>query len=660
MKCIKTNSHFILAQIATNTQAKHLKMHRQLYPTHVLLQICHRTLSIFAFVSISFLIVQSTSAGQIDPAYEIEKTVRNIHINDDYSYTDTVENLNKINTPYGIELLSEYQIAYKAGLESVEVLEAYSILPDGKRINVAKDKIFTETDSSENDSRIHNDRKQTVIVYPKLIVGGKTYVRYIKRVKAQVFKGTLQLMKSVPPTILVRSGEFTVEHNPRLPLYTYKRQMEGGRIEDSKKGLARYRFTYSNLTAYAEEDNQVDNIDFSPYAQVSTFKTPIEYGQEFQKGFDKNSEITKQVKALADQITAGITDDFEQAKAIYEWVTKEIRYTALGFGDKGLVPHKPDTIIHNRYGDCKDHDNLLIALLATKNIEASSALINLGNSYQITPLGSSIPFNHVITYLPKWDMYLDSTQNIAPFGVLAIDIMGKPTVLTKLNRIGQTPTPTPNDVAVINHSQIIILDDGRMTGTSTSQYKGSPELEARLLYSQYSGGQKEEIVNRHLKSTGSIGSGEFTVTDVLDLKQPIKVEGKFQLDPYTNFPGEGAISIPIGLADSQIYRLSKHKLDEKLVFPQFCQSKNAEDTVELIFPENTQITKIPESTDFDDGTIQYHSRYVLEGNTVKVTRKLISNRKSPVCIPDNMMVSWNKFLSVLKRDIRGQVFYNNL
>jgi hypothetical protein len=90
-----------------------------------------------------------------------------------------------------------------------------------------------------------------------------------------------------------------------------------------------------------------------------------------------------------------------------------------------------------------------------------------------------------------------------------------------------------------------------MTGTSTTQYKGSPELDARLLYSQYSGDQKEEIVNRHLKSTGSIGSGEFTVTDVLDLKQPIKVEGKFQLDPFTNFPGEGAISIPIGLADSQ-------------------------------------------------------------------------------------------------------------
>jgi hypothetical protein len=595
-------------------------------------------------------------AGQIEPAYEVEKTSSSIHINDDYSYTDMSENLNKVITPYGIEVLSEYQISFKDGLESVEVLEAYTIQPDGKRINVAKDKIFVETESDEDDSRIHNDRKQTVIIYPKLVVGGKTYVRYIKRVKSQVFKHTLQLMKSVSPNILVREGEFNVEYNSRLPLFTDKRDMEGGRIEDGKNGLVRYHFTYSNLVAYAQEDNQIDSIDFSPYAQVSSFKSPVEYGQEFQKGFDKNSRITNQVKALAEEITAGITDDFEQAKAIYEWVTKEIRYTALGFGDKGLVPHEADTI-HNRYGDCKDHDNLLITLLAAKNIDATSALINLGESYRLTKLGSSIPFNHVITYLPKWDLYLDSTQNTAPFGILAGDIQGKPTVLTKLNRIGQTPTATPNEVALINHTQITILGDGRMNGTTSTQYKGSPELGARLRYSQYSGSQKEDIVNHHLKATGSVGSGEFTVTDVHDLKQPLKVEGKFQLDPLTNFPGEGAFSIPLGLADSDIHRISKHKLDEKLVFPQFCQSRNAEDTVELSFPEHTQITKIPEAIDFDDGLIQYHSSYVLEGNTVKVHRKLISNRKTNVCIPSEMMENWNNFLKVLKRDVRGQVFY---
>ena len=90
---------------------------------------------------------------------------------------------------------------------------------------------------------------------------------------------------------------------------------------------------------------------------------------------------------------------------------------AIFLGSGGVVPNLADQVMRNRYGDCKDKTTLLIALLASKGIEASTAMVNSGSAFEIPRLGSVNPFNHVIVYIPQWDLYLDPTAELAPFGV---------------------------------------------------------------------------------------------------------------------------------------------------------------------------------------------------------------------------------------------------
>ena len=54
------------------------------------------------------------------------------------------------------------------------------------------------------------------------------------------------------------------------------------------------------------------------------------------------------------------------------------------------------------------------------------------------------PLNHV-TYVTSLDLYLDSTQRLAPFGVLPWSDLDKPTVLTRLDRLG------PNGILNVEH-----------------------------------------------------------------------------------------------------------------------------------------------------------------------------------------------------------------
>src|SRR6516225_1604302 len=116
----------------------------------------------------------------------------------------------------------------------------------------------------------------------------------------------------------------------------------------------------------------------------------------------------------------------EQAHLIYDWVSKHIRYVAIFLGNGGYEPHDAATILENGYGDCKDHVVLLESLLAAKGIASLPVLIDSGNRYRATEAATPAAFNHVLTYLPEFAIYADSTIGVAPFGALAAAEYGKP------------------------------------------------------------------------------------------------------------------------------------------------------------------------------------------------------------------------------------------
>jgi len=76
----------------------------------------------------------------------------------------------------------------------------------------------------------------------------------------------------------------------------------------------------------------------------------------------------------------GLTTDEEKIRAIYEYVSQEIRYVSLSFGVTRYAPHPAGTVLANQYGDCKDKHTLLAAMLGAAGIEAWPVLANTGRS----------------------------------------------------------------------------------------------------------------------------------------------------------------------------------------------------------------------------------------------------------------------------------------
>ena len=606
----------------------------------------------FAF----FLTGKVEAKGDYEALYAIERQVVTTHVNADGSDVEIEELTKIIRSQLAVIALSQADIPYNSSFQKVDVLEAYTILPSGKKIPVLPNAIRTVDDDISSGASKFSDQKHRIIIFPNVSAGTKVYYKVKTTTHTPLFAKNYQYDLYFSPSREVRHFEWHFSHDPGIPIQVDVKDVKGGRIEDGSKGDIRYVYTYQQLGIKIIEPNQVAYSDFSPHIIFSSFKSQIEVGKAYEDKAKIKAKVTPEVKSLADKITRDIDDPKEQAIALYQWVSSNIRYVAIYLGAGGVVPNDANSIIQNRYGDCKDHDLLLRALLAAKGIESSSALINMGDAFVIPKLGTVSPNNHVITYLPRWNDYVDATQELVPYGLLSKDELDKPVVLTALGKMGRTPKMTAENNKMVTLSKFKIQRNGEILGTSVTSYYGSKEVEARFKYENYVTLTEESTVKNHLASFQQTGTGKFIPSNIYDLNVPFKLQSEFTLDSVMNIPGPGAITIPVGLSPGYFANLQYNKPSEKFYFPYICLSGTIIEESEIIFPKNIKVTHIPVKTEYAESGVLYASTYTLKDNALSVMRILKLNRPSSVCQP-NELERWKRIYQVVRKDMLAQILY---
>lgn len=103
---------------------------------------------------------------------------------------------------------------------------------------------------------------------------------------------------------------------------------------------------------------------------------------------------------------------------VYRWVRDRIRYSGIFDGLGAVVPHAPDAVVDQGWGDCKDKAFLLAQLLDEVGVEAHVALV----SPELRDLTKQAPhlgaFNHAVVALPDGEgfTFLDPTSSTLDFG----------------------------------------------------------------------------------------------------------------------------------------------------------------------------------------------------------------------------------------------------
>ena len=579
----------------------------------------------------------------------------------DGTWTTEMDLARRIDESQAVAPSGQAPVQYSESLQSLEILEAYTITRDGMRIDVPADKIITQQVPASAGAPTFSDNKLRMVIFPQVEVGATLALRYRIRQLKPLLPGVFSAMTVFNRFIDTDSGSVTVRAPEKMKLYINSRDVQGGEVKSSVAGQREWHWTYGNAKAILPEPGSLIAETFSPYVAVSTLQTYPDLARAYMIGAEPAAKVTPAVQKLADEITAGITDKRAQADALYRWVSSQLRYVAISMGAGGYVPHNADDILAARYGDCKDKTTLLTALMHAKGIRAMPVLIHTANTFDLPDTVLPGAFNHVITYLPDWDLFVDSTSGFAPFGVLPPGVRAKQALLggdKALKPVVRvTPAANASKDRLIQRTAATLTADGSVSGTNRIEAQGAVEAVLRGSLGAITETTRPAVAQRLLSASGQTGEATLNVSDARDLNVPFSFVFEFRTPQRVNVPGPGALPTSFGMpspSGAQSFSASVLQLDRKLDFP--CPTDGTEEQMELTLPAQVKITSLPKSASIESPYGRFAATYTVKDQQLVVNRRLDLTPPRAVCTAADM-AELRKFATSISQAMRAQILY---
>lgn len=602
------------------------------------------------------LAIPSIANAAFTPPYSIMSFIYDYDVQKDGSYSRVTEKNIRIDTPQGIDQYGQAKIYYDGKRDKLEILDAYTIRPTGEKVTVTPDRIKRINAETEDEAPYFSDQMTAVIIFPQVEVGSQLYYKAVLTEEHPIVSGRFGTMITFTPHRRYDDAIVRLTHPSDMPLQAYARGIEGNRTILSD-GRIQYEYHYKQGYAYPLETDQVTYEDFSSVVQFSNYQSYADLAKVTNDLFQPKTKVTERTQKLADELILGAKSSKQKAQIIYDWVSKNIRYVGIDVGASGFEPHYADEILEHQYGDCKDHAVILETLLAAAGVSSSPVLINISDSYQLPQLAGKYYFNHVITYVPEMDIYLDSTAQFAEFGTLPAEAMGKPVLIIQNGNIRETPVSSPIRDYTVTNTKLRLLKDGSVVGSSEYIPHGYFTTSSRTAQFSYENKNTQTVVDMLLKRFLETGTGELIHQNPTDLSTKWRVDSKFKLDPVINLPGPSAMSIPTGLTPGYIKLTSNTKPYENRRYPYNCGSSMHIENIELSIPNTVRVTRIPRDLNVKSKEQTYQSTYRLVNNKLHVTRQLTTNVQTDVCKPNQPYTKeLSSVLNQVKSDLRSQIF----
>ncbi len=600
-------------------------------------------------------VIAAPAKAQIQPATTALLVEDRFRIERNGAFSETITRTVRINTVAGINEWSSVRLPYSVSRQKLEVLSAYVVTPAGKRIEVDKKQIFTKLDNAGVGAPMFSDTELRIIVFPQLAVGATVHYSVRYQTHTPLFPGQFSDIEWFSRYAQWQKVRVSYDFPADMPLHFEAWGMQAWMPpQPAGKGRKVVGYALNDVQPMAPETIAPSPYVFSPRVFVSSFADYAAIGDAYAARAEAKAAVTPQVRKLADEITHGISEPRAQAVALYDWVAKHIRYVAVYFGVGGVVPHSADTILANRYGDCKDHVTLLQALLAAKGIASVGALIDAGGPNR-PPRVAVNRFNHIITYLPQWKLFVDSTVGEAPFGVLPSADLGRQVVLVQpvadTPRVLETPAFDAQTNAVVNRDQSRIESDGTLISRGSQRGIGAADIGMRAGYLNVRPGAEPYIVQSMLAARGLQGSGNMHFGNPLDFATPFELHLEATVPGFAPMPGPAALAIP----GSGTWINVPGGDAAQRVLPLACYGDARSSTTQLQFPRGSHFIAIPPDVRFTNAAGSYVAQYRIEGSTVLAERRLVTYGNG-LC-PASMLADFQALARVIGTDQRTQVLY---
>jgi tetratricopeptide (TPR) repeat protein/transglutaminase-like putative cysteine protease len=320
-----------------------------------------------------------------------------------------------------------------------------------------------------------------------------------------------------------------------------------------ENGRTILRWKRSNLTAVREDEQPTMKTQRpkSPDIQLTSFPSwnaVARWYAEFEK---KRSAPSPEITAKAQELVRGATNELEKMRALYAYVSKNIRYVNTSLDLGVLQPRSPANVLADGYGDSPDKQALLAAMLEAAGIPSEAALIpSAGNLDRDLPSPSQ--FDRVITAVPQNGklLWMDAAPEVAPFRFLPASLRNKSVLLVSREGSGkiiETPAdpPFPSTQDVELACQLSEL--GKLSGTIRYSLRGDTEFLLRTAFERTPKAEWNQLAQTILTLDGLRGEVvRVEASDPRDTEKPFQLSVEFFETNLLTWPDKrGKIALPL-------------------------------------------------------------------------------------------------------------------
>ncbi|WEX15908.1 DUF3857 and transglutaminase domain-containing protein [Pseudomonas sp. G11] len=599
------------------------------------------------------LFAAKARADYTDLSLTHERDIQSYVVNADGSFVLDVERVMRINEERALKPNAQRSVSYNRTLETLNIVEAYTLKPDGRKVVVSADQIKEQQEAVSAEAPMFQDSRVKVVIFPELQVGDRMVMRYQRHRNTPLFPRQFEDLSS-PDFYQSEQVRLIYDMPANMQLHADSRGFNAS-TPTTANGRTVYRWDLEKTEKNRVEDGSVAYTDYGQFLAVSTFTDYKQFAQAYAAR--AQVEVTPAMTKLAKELTANLDTPRSKALVLSDWVRKNIRYVAVYIGAGGVVPHSAQTVLDNRYGDCKDHVALLEALLKAVAIESSPALINSGNAYVLPKVPTLGLLNHVITYVPSLDLYLDSTATPIAAGYLPIPELGKPVLLTQAGERAHTPSNQQGKIATTLTFKINAKGAADFTHDSIAQ-GWSAEIN-RFIFKAMQPADRNQLVQKILSMYGQSGSGVIETDSLEGTSDTFKSTINGRTNNLVNLPGPTGTptlsSLAGGIAQSVFSLIAEKERTQTFT----CLSGEISEVARLEFPGKVKILAVPKSVSVKQAGFDYRSTYVKKGNTVLITRHYMFTKPDILCTPEDF-VAMQPAIDGMVNDLKSQVIVQRL
>jgi tetratricopeptide (TPR) repeat protein len=537
----------------------------------------------------------------------------------------------------GVQGFGQLRFGYNASNDRMEIRYVRVIKPDGSIITAGPDAVQDLTGVVQQLGPVYTDYREKHVTVPGLRPQDVLECEVVTTFHTALAPGQFWMQHDFSQSSIVLDEQLEIDiPSGRSVKLKTKPGQDAKTTEENGRRI--YRWTTSHLARTDDKETEKNHKkkkkpDQVSDVQMTTFASWEEVGRWFA-GLEKDRRVpSKAVRAKADDLTKGLTSDREKAEALYTFVAQNFRYVSISLGLARYQPQAAADVLHNQYGDCKDKNTLLAALLEAEGLHSSSVLIS--SARKLDPdVPSPSQFNHVITMLPlgKDEIWMDTTTEVAPFQLLAYQLRKKQALVIPENgtpHIEETPADPPTPDRELEEITGKINESGKLEATVSYVLRGDTELQQRSTFRRMATAQWQKYVEGLNKSLGGEVSN-LKVSDPAATREPFTISYDVSKANFVDWSKKQS-QLKLPLAHLNIASVSAD-IEGESESDEDAEVSNS-DTFKL-GPPNEQTYRlklelaarytadVPVPTVLDRDYGAYHSSYGFEGKVFTAERKL--------------------------------------